>query len=149
MEDGCHRGRGRPAKGEKKGVAAKRGGEGKKRGGHLGFLWEKETTPQMTSIFASNGPQPFTSSTHQRLTFGQHFFWDITVCASAINNPACAPGCINLQGNLSLGFRYPTLVGSYKVSHTRLWNPGASFVSLALRPQISSNHFIIFEQKNK
>jgi transposase InsO family protein len=32
----------------------------------------------MTSIFASNGPQPFTSSTHQRLTFGQHFFWDIT-----------------------------------------------------------------------
>jgi hypothetical protein len=41
-------------------------------------LWEKETTPQMTSIFASNGPQPFTSSTHQRLTFGQHFFWDIT-----------------------------------------------------------------------
>jgi hypothetical protein len=42
-------------------------------------LWEKETTPQMTSIFASNGPQPFTSSTHQRLTFGQHFFWDITV----------------------------------------------------------------------
>jgi hypothetical protein len=79
MEDGCHRGRGRPAKGEKKGVAAKRGGEGKKRGGHLGFLWEKETTPQMTSIFASNGPQPFTSSTHQRLTFGQHFFWDITI----------------------------------------------------------------------
>ena len=74
MDDGCHRGRGRPAKGEKKGVAAKRGGEGKKRGGHLGFLWEKETTPQMTSIFASNGPQPFTSSTHQRLTFGQHFF---------------------------------------------------------------------------
>jgi hypothetical protein len=42
-------------------------------------LWEKETTPQMTSIFASNGPQPFTSSTHQRLTFGQHFFWDITI----------------------------------------------------------------------
>ena len=27
MEDGCHRGRGRPAKGEKKGVAAKRGEE--------------------------------------------------------------------------------------------------------------------------
>jgi hypothetical protein len=82
MKDGYHRGRGRPAKGEKKGVAAKRGGEGKKRGGHLGFLLEKETTPQMTSIFASNGPQPFTSSTHQRLTFGQHFFWDIT-CTSA------------------------------------------------------------------
>jgi hypothetical protein len=28
----------------------------------------------MTSIFASNGPQPFTSSTHQTLTFGQQFF---------------------------------------------------------------------------
>ena len=41
------------------------------------------------------------------------------VCASAINNPTYAPGCINLQGNLSLGFRYPTLVGSYKVSHIR------------------------------
>jgi hypothetical protein len=73
MEDGCHRGRGRPAKGEK-GGGGQEGGEGKKRGGHLGFLWEKETTPQMTSIFASKGPQPFTSSTHQRLTFGQHFF---------------------------------------------------------------------------
>jgi hypothetical protein len=75
MDDGCHRGRGRPAKGEKRGWRPRGGGvKGKKRGGHLGFLWEKETTPQMTSIFASNGPQPFTSSTHQRLTFGQHFF---------------------------------------------------------------------------
>ncbi len=34
------------------------------------------------------------------------------VCASDVNNLACAPGCINLQGDLSLGFRYPTLVGS-------------------------------------
>jgi hypothetical protein len=52
-------------------------------------LWEKETTPQMTSIFASNGPQPFTSSTHQRLTFGQHFFWDITpeALSSLRSNP--------------------------------------------------------------
>jgi hypothetical protein len=58
----------------RKGGGGQEGGEGKKRGGHLGFLWEKETTPQMTSIFASNGPQPFTSSMHQRLTFGQHFF---------------------------------------------------------------------------
>jgi hypothetical protein len=71
------------------------------------------------------------------------------VCASAINNPACALGCINLQGNLSLGFRYPTLVGFYKVSHIRLWNPDASFFSLALRLQISNNYFIIFAQKNK
>jgi hypothetical protein len=54
---------------------------------------------------------------------GEHFLLPRhVVCASAINNPACAPGCINLQGNLSLDFRYPTLVGSYKVSHKRLWN---------------------------
>jgi hypothetical protein len=81
---------------------------------------------------------------------GEHFLLpNHVVCASAINDPACAPGCINLQDNLSLGFRYPTLVGSYKVSHKRLWNPHASFVSLALRPQTSSNYFIIFTQKNK
>jgi hypothetical protein len=66
------------------------------------------------------------------------------VCASAVNNPTCAPGCINLQDSLSLGFRYPTLVVSYKVSHIRLCNPNASLASLALRPQISSNYFIIF-----
>jgi hypothetical protein len=71
------------------------------------------------------------------------------VCASAVNNLACAPGCINLQDDLSLGFRYPTLVGSYKISHIRFWNPDASFVSLALRPQISSNYFIIFTHKHK
>jgi hypothetical protein len=41
----------------------------------------------MTSIFASNGPQPFTSSTHQRLTFGQHFFWDITAAKSTREPP--------------------------------------------------------------
>jgi hypothetical protein len=66
------------------------------------------------------------------------------VCASAVNNLTYAPGCINLLGDLSLGFRYPTLVGSYKVSHIRLWNPNASLASLALRPQISSNNFIMF-----
>jgi hypothetical protein len=48
-----------------------------------------------------------------------------------------------------LGFRYPTLVGSYKVSHKRLWNPDASFVSLALRSQTSSNYLIVFAQNNK
>jgi hypothetical protein len=50
-------------------------------------LWDKDTTPQMTSIFASNGPQPFTSSTHQRLTFGQHFFWDITQGVKRLLDP--------------------------------------------------------------
>jgi hypothetical protein len=65
---------------------------------------------------------------------GEHFLLPRhVVCALAINNPACAPRCINLQGNLSLGFRYPTLVGSYKVSHKILWNLDASFVSLTLR----------------
>jgi hypothetical protein len=39
-----------------------------------GFCGRKETTPQMTSDLASNIPQPFPTSTHQRLTFGQHFF---------------------------------------------------------------------------
>jgi hypothetical protein len=39
------------------------------------------------------------------------------VCAFGINNLACAPGCIKLQDDLTLDFRYPTLVGSYKVSH--------------------------------
>jgi hypothetical protein len=63
------------------------------------------------------------------------------VCASVVNNPTCAPRCINLQGDLSLGFRYPILVGSYKVSHIRLCNPNASLASLALRPHISSNNF--------
>jgi hypothetical protein len=45
---------------------------------------------------------------------------------------------------LSLGFRYPTLVGSYKVSYNNFWNPNASFVSLAFRSQFSSNYFGIF-----
>jgi hypothetical protein len=65
------------------------------------------------------------------------------VCASAIDNLARAPGCINLQGNLSLGFRYPTLVGSYKVSHNSFWNPYASFDSLAFGSQLPSNYFCI------
>jgi hypothetical protein len=76
---------------------------------------------------------------------GEHFLLPRhVVSAFAINDPTSTPGCINLQGNLSLGFRYPTLVASYKVSHKRLSNPDASFVSLALRSQTSSNYFIIF-----
>jgi hypothetical protein len=76
---------------------------------------------------------------------GEHFLLPRhVVCAFASNDPSCAPGCINLQGNLILGFRYPTLIGSYKVSHNRLWNPDANFVSLALRSQTSSYYFIIF-----
>jgi hypothetical protein len=85
MEDGCHGRRGAASQGEKGrgGQAREKRGwrprEGKReKGWPPRVLWEKETTPQMTSDFASNGPQPFPSSTHQKSTFGQHFFWDIT-----------------------------------------------------------------------
>jgi hypothetical protein len=73
-------GEGRPTKGEKGGAAKPRGKRGvaakrgkKEKGWPPRVLWEKKTTPQMTSDFASNGPQPFPSSTHQKSTFGQHF----------------------------------------------------------------------------
>jgi hypothetical protein len=56
--------------GEKGGLAAKK----EKKGVTTRVLWEKETTPQMSPNFASNGQQPFPSSTHRRSTFGQHFF---------------------------------------------------------------------------
>ena len=71
------------------------------------------------------------------------------VCASAVDNPPWAPGCINLQGNLHLGFRYPTLVGSYKVSHNGLWNPNARLVSLAFGSQFPSHYFCILTKKRK
>jgi hypothetical protein len=44
-----------------------------KRGGHLG-LWEKETTPQMTSDFASNGPQPISLIHAPKINFWSTFF---------------------------------------------------------------------------
>jgi hypothetical protein len=50
---------------------------------------------------------------------------------------------------LSLGLRYPTLVGSYNVSHNNFWNPNASLVSLAFRSHFSSYHFCIFTCKHK
>jgi hypothetical protein len=47
------------------------GGQEKgKKGATTRVLWEKETTHQISPDFASNGPQPFSSSTHQRSTFG-------------------------------------------------------------------------------
>jgi hypothetical protein len=48
-----------------------------------------------------------------------------------------------------LGFRYPTLVGSYKVSHNYLWNPNTSLVSPAFGSQFSSHYFCIFACKYK
>jgi hypothetical protein len=65
-------GEGRPTKGKRGGGGQERGG-GKEKAWPPRVLWEKETTPQMTSDFAFNGPQPFPSSTHRRSTFGQHF----------------------------------------------------------------------------
>jgi hypothetical protein len=71
VEGGCKgKGEGRPRVG-KGGVAAKKR---EKRGATTRVLWEKETTPQMSPDFASNGPQLFPFSTHRRSTFGQHFF---------------------------------------------------------------------------
>jgi hypothetical protein len=67
------KGKGRPSKG-KWGGGGWRPRKGKKGGATTRVLWEKETTPQMSPDFASNGPQPFPSSTHRRSTFGQHFF---------------------------------------------------------------------------
>jgi hypothetical protein len=64
----------------RRGAALGRGGKGAARkgkgkgGGHLGFCERKETTPQMSSDFASNDPQSFPTSMHRRSTFGQHFF---------------------------------------------------------------------------
>jgi hypothetical protein len=61
MEGGCNgrRGGGQPR--EKGGWRPREGG--RETGGPPRVLWEKETTPQMTSNFASNGPQPFSTST--------------------------------------------------------------------------------------
>ena len=43
---------------------------------------------------------------------GEHFLLPChVVCASAINDPACAPRCINLQGDLSLGLSTQLLLG--------------------------------------
>jgi hypothetical protein len=41
-------------------------------------LWEKETTPQMSLDFASNGPQLFPHIHAPKINLWQHFFWDIT-----------------------------------------------------------------------
>jgi hypothetical protein len=72
MEGGCNgrRGGGQP-RGKGGGGQEREGG--RETGGPPRVLWEKETTHQMTSDFAPNGPQPFPSSTHRRSTFGQHF----------------------------------------------------------------------------
>jgi hypothetical protein len=71
VEGGCKGEGGGAAKCGERGVGGQEKG---KRGATTRVLWEKEMTPQMSPDFASNDPQPFPSSTHQRSTFGQHFF---------------------------------------------------------------------------
>jgi hypothetical protein len=48
-----------------------------------------------------------------------------------------------------MGFRYPTLVGSYEVSHNSLWDPNTSLVFLAFGPQLPSNHFLFLHESTK
>jgi hypothetical protein len=92
MEGGYHRkrgaasqggkGRGGQAKGEKGGRPSQ--GAKKEKGWPPRILWENETMPQMTSDFASNGPQPFPSSTHRKSTFGQIFLGYYTLPSYAL-----------------------------------------------------------------
>jgi hypothetical protein len=71
VEGGCKgKGEGQPKVG-KRGCWRPR--KGKREGATTRVLWEKETTPQMSPDFASNGPQLFPSSTQRRSTFGQYF----------------------------------------------------------------------------
>jgi hypothetical protein len=74
VEGGCKGEGGGAAKCGERGGGGVGGQEKGKRGATTRVLWEKETTPHMSHDFASNGPQPFPSSTHRRSTFGQHFF---------------------------------------------------------------------------
>ena len=72
------RGRGRGGQGWGKGGV---GGQekGKIGGATTRVLWEKETTPQMSLDFASNGPQLFPHIHAPKINLWQHFFWDITL----------------------------------------------------------------------
>jgi hypothetical protein len=71
------------------------------------------------------------------------------VCASAVDYPARSPGCINLQGNLSLGFRYPTLVGSYKVSHNSFGTHMQVLSPLHLDPNFLATTFAFLHERTK
>jgi hypothetical protein len=48
-------------------------GRGKERGCHLGFCGRKEMTPEMTSDFASNGPQPISHIHGTKIKFWSTF----------------------------------------------------------------------------
>jgi hypothetical protein len=71
----CMGGEGAASQGEGEGRPSK--GKG---GRPLGFFCGRtETTPQMTSDVASNGPQPFSHIHAPMINFWSTFFWDIIV----------------------------------------------------------------------
>jgi hypothetical protein len=77
VEGGCKgKGEGRPRVGKRGGWRPRKG---KNRGATTRVLWEKETTPQMSLDFASNGPQLFPHIHAPKINLWQHFFWDITL----------------------------------------------------------------------
>jgi hypothetical protein len=77
-------GEGAASQGKKRGVAAKRGG--REKGWPPRVLWEKETMPQMTSDFASNGPQPFSLIHAPKINFWSTFFGILHRCNATIAN---------------------------------------------------------------
>jgi hypothetical protein len=103
----------------RRGVGPERGGEGRPRkgegsggqergmGGHLGFFCgRKETTHQMTSDLASNGPQPFSHIHAPKVNF-----WSCDILApgmgcpgprlNRINSVIILTRCIFFFGSLS------------------------------------------------
>jgi hypothetical protein len=67
--------------GRRGGGQEKKGREGRPGRGERGaprvFCERKETTPQMTSDLASNGPQPFSHIHAPKINFWSTIFWDI------------------------------------------------------------------------
>jgi hypothetical protein len=77
MEDDCHRGRGRPAKGEK-GGGGQEGGEGEKRGGHLGFFVGERNDASDDFYLCIQWPTTLYLIHAPKINFWSTFFWDIT-----------------------------------------------------------------------
>jgi hypothetical protein len=82
VEGGCKgKGEGRPRVGKRGGWRPRKG---KNSGATTRVLWKKETTPQMSLDFASNGPQLFSHIHAPKINLWQHFFWDITSAPSPL-----------------------------------------------------------------
>jgi hypothetical protein len=82
----------------------------------------------MTSDFASNDPQPFPSSTHQRSTFGQHFYGILhkTPRQSVLYG---AETTTNLWVKTSPGFEAHTPLPTMDNGSAALMNSGEKFVA--------------------